>query len=144
MKAVKMGACNTQVDSTQLHSVTRITLHKTLKKQGGILSFVRVISIIMMHRRLTLICARVRIEIHIGLASWGAVSCGGRIPTLHVQDGRRKALAIRSYRISRRLRLRLRSATRASHQSVSCTHVAKKTKTRAFPLLTDQTHSYPR
>lgn len=35
MKAVKMGACNTQVDSTQqLHSVTRITLHKDAKKTG--------------------------------------------------------------------------------------------------------------
>lgn len=90
MKAVKMGACNTQVDSTQLHSVTRITLHKTLKKQGGILSFVRVISIIMMHRRLTLICARVRIEIHIGLASWGQSAAGAAyLPCTSKMEGAR-------------------------------------------------------
>ena len=63
---------------------------KTLKKQGGILSFVRVISIIMMHRRLTLICARVRIEIHIGLASWGQSAAGAAyLPCTSKMEGAR-------------------------------------------------------
>ena len=44
----------------------------------------------MMHRRLTLICARVRIEIHIGLASWGQSAAGAAyLPCTSKMEGAR-------------------------------------------------------